>query len=197
MGNVLIFRVGIEGLENKIWREIEIPERRTLADLAYTILASFNSLAYHLYDISYKGNMYHCFEWNDIIGLEPPIDASVTKLSDLELKVNDSMEMDYDTGSTTTFNIVYLGSRELNNYREQELYPLITNGEGLGMLDDISEYELKEIVKDTDKLGYSTHYFTPGYQIYKKYDYRKYNIKKDNRELKGKILAIKNGFEVR
>lgn len=30
----------------------------------------------------------------------------------------------------------------------------------------------------------------------RRYDYRKYNIKKDNRELKGKILVIKNGYEV-
>ena len=47
MTKVLTFRVGIEGLEDKIWREIEITDRRTVADLAYTILATFDSLAYH------------------------------------------------------------------------------------------------------------------------------------------------------
>ena len=36
-----------------------------------------------------------------------------------------------------------------------------------------------------------------GYETNRKYDYRNYNIKKDNRELKEKILAIKNGYEVR
>ena len=44
MNKVLKFYVGIEGLENKIWREIEITDRMTVADLAYTILATFNSL---------------------------------------------------------------------------------------------------------------------------------------------------------
>lgn len=34
MDEVLTFKIGIEGLENKIWREIEIPSRRTVADLA-------------------------------------------------------------------------------------------------------------------------------------------------------------------
>ena len=51
MDKILKFKVGIEGLENKIWRVIEITNRMTVADLAYTILASFNSLAYHLYKI--------------------------------------------------------------------------------------------------------------------------------------------------
>ena len=54
MDKILKFKVGIEGLENKIWREIEINDRRTVADLAYTILATFDSLAYHLYNIKYK-----------------------------------------------------------------------------------------------------------------------------------------------
>ena len=51
MNNILTFRVEIEGLEDKIWRKIEIPDKRTVVDLAYTILASFDSLAYHLYNI--------------------------------------------------------------------------------------------------------------------------------------------------
>ena len=52
MTNVLSFKVEVEGLENKIWRKIEITDTRTVAELAYTILASFDSLAYHLYNIS-------------------------------------------------------------------------------------------------------------------------------------------------
>ncbi len=197
MNEVLIFRIGIEGLENKIWREIEIPSRRTVADFAYTILASFNSLAYHLYDITYKNKVYDCWiciddDHRDI----ELVNANITKLSDLKLKKKDTMEMEYDTGSTTTFHITYIGSRKLKNDREQVLYPLVTAGEGLGMLDDMCDFDLKDIVEDTDQLGYSNHYFTPGYETTKKYDYRKYNIKKDNKELKGKILAIKNGYEV-
>lgn len=197
MNEVLTFRIEIEGLGEKIWREIEIPARRTVADLAYTILASFNSLAYHLYDITYRKKVYDCWVCiEDDHSFVPPINAVITKLSDLNLKKNDVMKMEYDTGSTTTFKITYLSSRKLNSYREQALYPIVINGEGLGMLDDMCDFELKEIVDDIDKLGFSNHYFTPGYETSKKYDYRKYNIKKDNKELKGKILAIKNGYEV-
>lgn len=197
MNEVLTFRIEIEGLEDKIWREIEIPARRTVADLAYTILASFNSLAYHLYDIEYKDYLFDCWVCpNEDPDFDELSNAVITKLSELELKVNDTMKMEYDTGSTTTFKITYLSSKGLNSYKEQELYPIVINGEGLGMLDDMCDFELKKEVDDIDKLGVSNHYFTPGYETSKKYDYRKYNIKKDNKELKGKILAIKNGYEV-
>ena len=64
------------------------------------------------------------------------------------------------------------------------------------MLDDMSDFELKEIVDDIDKKGYSEHYVTPGYEKREKYDYRKFNIKSNNKKLKGLVLEIKNGYEV-
>ena len=196
MANVLTFQVGIEGLEDKIWRKIEITDRRTVADLAYTILATFDSLAYHLYDIKYKNKVYDCMidiEYNHCdVEL---VNAVTTKLSDMDLKENDTMEMDYDTGSTTTFKITYLGSREMEKYNGKH-YPYIIDGAGRGMLDDLCDFELKEIVDDIDKKGYSEHYFTPGYERTIKYDYRKFNIKNNNALLKGLVLDIKNGYEV-
>ena len=196
MAKVLTFQVGIEGLEDKIWRKIEITDRRTVADLAYTILATFDSLAYHLYDIKYKNKVYDC--WIDIEYDHRDVElvnAVTTKLSDMDLKENDTMEMDYDTGSTTTFKITYLGSREMEKYNGKH-YPYIIDGAGRGMLDDLCDFELKEIVDDIDKKGYSEHYFTPGYERTIKYDYRKFNIKNNNALLKGLVLDIKNGYEV-
>ena len=196
MAKVLTFEVGINSLENKIWRKIEITDRRTIADLAYTILASFDSLAYHLYYIKYKNKVYDCWVCIEDDHSEiPPINAVITKLSSLGLKENDTMEMDYDTGSTTTFKIKYLGARDLENGKGNH-YPYIIDGAGRGMLDDLCDFELKEIVDDIDQKGYSEHYFTPGYQRTIKYDYRKYDIKIDNALLKGLILEIKNGYEV-
>lgn len=196
MAKVLTFKVGIEGLEDKIWRKIEITDRRTVADLAYTILATFDSLAYHLYNIKYNDKVYDCFvciedDYSDI----PKINAVITKLKDLDLKENDTMEMEYDYGSTTTFKITYLGCSNLER-GECSRYPYVIDGEGHGMLDDMCDFELKEIVEDTDKKGYSEHYFTPGYERTIKYDYRKFNIKNNNALLKGLVLEIKNGYEV-
>lgn len=196
MAKVLTFKVGIEGLEDKIWRKIEITDRRTVADLAYTILATFDSLAYHLYNIIYDNKIYDCWvciedDYSDI----PKVNATITKLKDLELKENDTMEMEYDYGSTTTFKITYLGSTDLERGNGSH-YPYVIDGAGRGMLDDMCDFELKEIVEDIDKKGYSEHYFTPGYERTIKYDYRQFNIKNNNALLKGLVLEIKNGYEV-
>ena len=193
MDKVLRFKVGIEGLEDKIWREIEINDRRTVADLAYTILATFDSLAYHLYNIKYKGYTFDCFGSTEVD--EDIIDATITKLSVLGLETNDKLEMEYDFGSTTTFKITYLGERNMSEF-EGYLYPNIVDGAGRGMLDDMCDFELKEIVEDTDRKGYSDYYVTPGYEKYEKYDYRKFNLKANNKKLKGLVLEIKNGYEV-
>lgn len=193
MDKVLKFKVGIEWLEDKIWREIEINDRRTVADLAYTILATFDSLAYHLYNIKYKGYTFDCFGSTEVD--EDAIDATITKLSVLGLENNDKLEMEYDFGSTTTFKITYLGERNMSEF-EGYLYPNIVDGAGRGMLDDMCDFELKEIVEDTDRKGYSDYYVTPGYEKYEKYDYRKFNLKANNKKLKGLVLEIKNGYEV-
>lgn len=196
MAKVLTFEVKINGLEDKIWRKIEITDRRTVADLAYTILASFDSLAYHLYYIRYKKKVYDCWvSIEDDHSEIPLINAVITNLNNLGLQENDTMEMNYDTDSTTMFKIKYLGARDFEKGNGNH-YPYIIDGAGRGMLDDLCDFELKEIVDDIDQKGYSEHYFTPGYQRTIKYDYRKYNIKNDNALLKGLILEIKNGYEV-
>lgn len=192
MDNVLTFKVSIEGLEDKIWRVIEINDRQTVADLAYTILASFNSLSYHLYDIKHNDITYNCGIGENLFNDE---NATTTRLKLLDFEKEHTLVMEYDFGSPTTFIITYLGKKE----REPKTYgdyPIIVDGAGSGMLDDMTSWDLKEIVEDTDKHGYSSHYYTPGYETTKKYDYRKYNIKTDNRKLKGMILEIKNGYEV-
>ena len=196
MNEILKFRVSINGLENKIWRVIEINNQLTLADLAYTILASFNSLTYHLYNINYNGNIYGSNGAKSDLPGYVKLNAITTRLKDLDLKENDEMEMDYDFGSTTTFDITYLESNELKNLFDVKEYPKIVEGAGLGMLEDISEYDLKDIVEETDELGYSKHYFTNGYETNRIYDYRNYDLKRDNENLKGLILQIKNGYEI-
>ena len=195
MAKVLTFKVGIEGLEDKIWRCIEITDRRTVADLAYTILATFDSLAYHLYDIKHGNDRYDCMI--DPLDLREYNfkDAVRTKLSDVDFENNNKMIMEYDFGSTTTFIITYLESRNMEKYNGNH-YPYIIDGAGRGMLDDMCDFELKEVVEDIDKKGYSDHFFTPGYERKIKYDYRYFNIKNNNALLKGEILDIKNGYEV-
>ena len=123
------------------------------------------------------------------------MDATITKLSVLSLETNDELEMEYVYGSTTTFKITYIGERSMTEF-EGYLYPNIVDGAGRGMLDDMCDFELKEIVEDTDRKGYSDYYVTPGYEKHEKYDYRKFNLKENNKKLKGLVLEIKNEYEV-
>lgn len=64
------------------------------------------------------------------------------------------------------------------------------------MIDDISSYELQKIIEDIDKKGYSVHSVIPGYEKDEIYDYRDFDIDANNEKLKGKILQIKNNYEV-
>lgn len=195
MSKVLTFKVEIEGLENKIWRKIEITDIKSVAYLAYTILASFDSLAYHLYDITYKDKIYDCWSCMDDYPFKENIcNAITTKLSAINLKEKDKMVMEYDKGTPTTFIITYMCSRELEKGNGRH-YPYIVDGSGRGMIDDIDCSELKDIIDDIDKKGFSEHYFTPGYERPIKYDYRDYDIKGDNILLKGEIEEIKYAYE--
>lgn len=140
---VLMFKVGINGFEDKIWRVIEVTIKMTVWDLAYSILASFNSLAYHLYNITYKDREYKCYIDDDLIfDDEIVLDASQSILCDIGLNDNNTMKMEYDFESTTKFKIKYLGSRELEE-NDKTYYPSIIDGAGNGMLDDISEFDLE------------------------------------------------------
>lgn len=195
MIKALTFKIEIEGLETKIWRKIEITDRRTVADLAYTILATFDSLAYHLYEIKYKEKIFDCWICIEENHREEELtNATITKLKDIGLIENDTMIMEYDTGSTTTFKITYLGSREFEKNNGMH-YPYVIDGAGHGMLDDICDFELKEIVEDIDKKGYSKHYFTPGYCRNKTYEYKDFNIAKNIIHIRRYFPIIKNGYE--
>lgn len=63
------------------------------------------------------------------------------------------------------------------------------------MMDDLSDFELKEIVNDIDQKGYSEYEFTPGYDRTIKYDYRDFDLKSNNVLLKGEISEIKDKYE--
>ena len=81
---VLMLKVGINGLKNKIWRVIEVIDKMTVGDLAYSILASFNSLAYHLYSITYKDREYNCYIDDDLLfDDETALDAIQSILSNI------------------------------------------------------------------------------------------------------------------
>ncbi len=195
MTKVLIFKVEVELLEDKIWRTIEITDRSTVADLAYTIIATFQALGDHLYEIRHNGKIYDSFiAIEDYHGKEKLINATKTQLNNLNLKTNDKLIMNYDTGSTITFNLTYLGSRSFEKGNGMH-YPYITGGAGLGIINDYTNFELKEMVDDIDRKGKSNYQYISMFLTYKDYDYRNFDLKKNNLHLKRFYRKIKQGYE--
>ena len=192
MSKILRFRVNIKGLDDKMYRLIEISEKSTIADFAYTILASFNSLAYHLYYFHYNEEIYDsmvCYEKDK--GL---LDATTKVLKDIKFTKEDIISMDYDSGNPIYFEIQYVGHKDMKK-GYYDVYPYINDGEGNGMLDDVSGEQLVDIVNDIDIKGESRYNYPSGYQRDDVYDYRNYSLSLDNYQLKERIKLIKYGYE--
>lgn len=113
----------------------------------------------------------------------------------MNLDKNDTMKMKYDTGSTTTFIITYLGDSEFKKGNGMH-YPYITKGAGYGMIDDITNEELKEIVEDIDRTGKSDYcaLLYGGRNSYL-YDYRKFDLDNNNLYVRRYFLKIKYSYE--
>ena len=195
MTKVLIFKVEVELLENKIWRKLEITDRSTVADLAYTIITTFHALGDHLYKIIHNNKIYYSYiAIEDYHGKDKLINATITKLSLLNLKENDKLIMKYDIGSTSTFKITYLCSREFERGNGMH-YPYIIDGAGFGIINDYTNEELKEMIDDIDKKGKSDYQYLSMFLIPREYDYRNFDISKNNLHLRRFYRKIKYNYE--
>ena len=103
--------------------------------------------------------------------------------------------MEYDSGSTTTFIITYLGESDFRRGNGMH-YPYVIDGAGYGMIDDITSEELKQIVENIDKTGKSDYYALRmhGRDSYN-YDYRIFNLDKNNLQVRRYFQKIKYKYE--
>lgn len=149
MNKVLTFKVGIKGLENKIYRSIESTDNSTLMDLCCIILSSFDLYSNETFIVKHQSNQYDSV--NSIYDNDLYKSTMSIKLKDL---IFDEKELilEYNPEQKITFIITYLETQNIvPNPRE---YPKIIAGAGLA-LDYISSDELISIVEETDKLGHS------------------------------------------
>jgi len=190
MANVYTMKVIYDGCENKIWRDIQISSNSYLCTLGYTILATFDTLAYHLFYISYNGRKYMLPTEDDYV--EASECLFTVKLSDLNLKIGDRLEMLYDFGCDQMFLIEVTDITPMAKGTGRA-YPKIIDGDGLGIIDDLSSDELLSVIHDIEKYDNSLFYYeAKGYQI--PWDYRRYNLRIDNSLLKGSIDEIADGY---
>lgn len=87
---VYTFHITYEGLEEKIWRKVEVSSNYRLNQLGYMVLAAFDTLAYHLFEFYYDDDRF------EIPNEDAPfeqIDMANFKLHQLDLKLDDRIRM--------------------------------------------------------------------------------------------------------
>lgn len=195
MADVYKFTVKLCELESIIWREIEITSVSSVAKLGYAVLAAFESTASHLFNIQCRGKRYEIvFEEDDLYG-EPVIDPIKTKLSSLKLGVGDRLTMEYDYGAGWEFEIELISITEMKRGTGTH-YPYVTDGNGKGIIEDTSPYELVEIVIETDKNS-TLPRFTDIYSGEEhEWDYREFNLEYCNTFFKDDVWRIQSAYEI-
>ena len=183
------------GCEDKIWREAQISSNAHLCDLGYMILATFDTMAYHLFNISYKGVTHELPSDEEKI----PEDKCLffVKLSELNLQIGDKLTMIYDFGCDQEFEIEVTDIQPMGR-GQGRAYPKIIAGKGRGIIDDMSADELAELILQIDKTGSSGIQYAGDGIIFDNmpdWDYRNYSIEYDNCLLKGTIARIAEGYE--
>ncbi len=186
---VIKLRVEYEGLEDKIWRELEISENATIAKLGYTILATFDTMAYHLFEFEVNGKQIYFPEEDECVEL----DILNDKLLSLRLSLNQEFTMTYDYGTMQVFKCKVLAIEDMKRGTGMS-YPKIIDGKGSGIVDDVPVDELQEWIKEIDAFDKMKEPFYYKDRQYK-WDYRIYDIKIDNALLKGEVLRIAEGYQ--
>ena len=196
---IYTFKITYADCDNKIWRIAAVSSNYTLAKLGYMILASFDTMAYHLFEMKFKGTTYFLTE-EDFEDL-PNCDnerydlSGVHKIGTLGLNVGDTIQMTYDLGCCQVFNIELL---EINDMLRGHgtAYPKILDGAGRGIVDDMPAFELLEAIRKTDENGHSEIYYSSSCSDNApEWDYRNYRVDWDNTLLKGIIDRIRDGYE--
>ena len=186
---VYTFHIVYEGLEDKIWRKVAVSSNYRLDQLGYTVLAAFDTMAYHLFEFFYDNKR---FEIPNEDAFEEQIDMADFKLHQLELKIGDSIRMGYDFGTTQTFLIKLINIEDMGKGQGRK-YPYILEGAGRGIIDDMSSDELQELVEEIDATGKTKEPFY--YQNRSlPWDYRWFDLDCINGLLKGEIEFIEEGY---
>lgn len=193
---VYTFKITYANCDNRIWRIAAVSSNYTLAELGYVVLATFDTMAYHLFEMKYKGITFFLTEddFGDLYSDEDSGLLDFYKLKDIDMRIGDVIEMTYDLGCDQVFEITLLEKSDMPKGRGRS-YPKILDGAGRGIVDDMPASELLEAIERIDTSGHSGIYYSSvGDSAAPEWDYRKYNLNTDNVLLKGTIYQIRDGY---
>lgn len=194
MAEVYKLKVKIRGLENHIWREIEISSEASVAKLGYSILAAFGAKANHLFHINTATMKYELIIDDSYDVRRTDIAPINTKLSALKLKTQDMLVMEYDYGSGWNFDIEVISESPMKQGMGTH-YPYILNGAGAGIIEDESPDILKQFIDQIDSTGILPKYYDSERDKKVEWDYRKFDLKYCNMFYKDKIAEIQEAYE--
>ena len=193
---IYTFKITYADCDDRIWRTAVVSSNYTLAELGYMVLATFDTMAYHLFEMKFKETTYFLTEedFEDLPNYDYDL-LGVHKIGQLDLKTGDVIEMTYDLGCCQEFTIVLMEIADMPRGHGRA-YPKILDGAGRGIVDDMAAFELLESIRRTDENGHSEIYYSSdGFDDVPEWDYRNYRVDWDNALLKGIIDRIRDGYE--
>lgn len=188
--SIITFRVTYQGLEDKIWRKVQVSSNYHLNQLGYLVLAAFDTMAYHLFDIEHEDDLYELP--NEDSDLDEILDIGFIRLFSLKLNVGDTLTMTYDFGLDQVFDMQVLSIEPMPKGTSTN-YPLIADGAGCGIIDDMHVSELAELIEQIDANGHTDE---PIYYFDREthWDYRQFDLAKTNKHLKSLVRKIQDGY---
>ena len=97
---VYTLKITYEGLEDKIWRKVDVSSNYRLDQLGYMVLSAFDTRAYHLFEFCYSDKIFAIPSEEDFF---EALDMANYKLHQLGLDIGSRICMKYDFGTTQTF----------------------------------------------------------------------------------------------
>lgn len=132
MKKSMTVHISVRGLEEYIYRRMNVPCGMTLADLAYYILAAFRAEGHYLFTFVTNQGKFGCDRCE-----EEMIDgyAADMTLTNLDLQKGSQLTLWYDFGDDYYFDIEILDIESHQDIQSKEdVY--ITSGEGYGIWED-------------------------------------------------------------
>lgn len=186
---VYTFHIAYEGLEDRIWRKVEVSSNYRLDQLGYLVLAAFDTLAYHLFEFYFDDGRF------EIPNEDAPfdqIDMADFKLHQMGLKIGDRIRMEYDFGTTQTFWVELIRIEDMKRGWDRR-YPYILDGAGRGIIDGLPGEELIGLVEQIDRNGQTDEPIYYQERVLP-WDYHWFDLDCMNGLLKGEIEQIEEGY---
>ena len=194
---VYTFHIAYAGMEAQLWRDVEVSSRYRLDQLGYMVLAIFDTMAYHLFEIECRGVIYALPDPDN-----PPEyrDLADYPLEKLALTPGEQLELVYDLGTEQHFLLTLTDVQEMKCGKGRH-YPWVTGMQGRGIIDDVSVEELKELVHQIQENGktkvpiyYSRSGFGEESRMHVPWDIDRFDLETENELLKTYIGRVARGY---